>query len=303
MKIVLALIACMLACAQTASADGLNIRKQIGFYQEHALFTSAASLKRCTALLRASLTHGTRDDADERMRRQKCFDDFSGLSDARFLTQKEKSLPPSQAATLLLFDKTVLVRIASFDYGVSKLLGELLTQAPPQRLAEADMILIDVRGNGGGYITELRDVLAYFAPGAGSYMATATRCDDVEPVQVVKKRGVLGGKRYTILVDRDTMSAAEWFTAQMRYGWYDGSTSVDGFGVSRTFGKAIMQIVNAELGMLVTCGQWEYPHHPVQGVGIPVDKELDQPKECGFDIKCALSELGITGKQAIAGSR
>jgi len=279
------------------------VQDMLQFYRQHAL-KEKDELSRCLVLLRSRLATDSRTRTDEAMRRSGCFDDFSGLVGVPRLTQGGDTIPDGPTVSLKLIETTLVMRIREFDADLPDNLKTALGEFTPAQLRNVQTVLVDLLSDPGGRIRVGRKVLEAFAPQQGvAYMEAVSRCDDVPNSQVTEATGVLGNKRYLVLVNGATASMAEWFTATLRYVWYPSSTTVIGVGSSRTFGKAIMQLADADNTVKVTCGSWTVPGHDIQGSGIPADVVLMHPRECGRDYRCALEEIAPLLTSTVVGKK
>ncbi len=142
-----------------------------------------------------------------------------------------------------LTDSTVRISITSFDYGVtySSLINIL------SGVSRFPFIVIDLRGNGGGDIDETKAIVDAFIPSGKGYIMAREREYDYDKRYACTvgwhawktkdlARPELSGKRYTVLMDRNSASASEILIAALKD--CVNATLVGG----RSFGKAIGQI-------------------------------------------------------------
>ncbi|MFE2632037.1 S41 family peptidase, partial [Streptomyces sp. NPDC059374] len=162
-------------------------------------------------------------------------------------------------------DGVTVIRIASFTKGSGNAVRAALRRAP-----SAAGVVLDLRGNSGGLVTEAVTAASAFLD--GGLVATydvdgAQRALHAEP-------GGDTGRPLVALVDGGTMSAAELLTGALQDR---GRAVVVG---SRTFGKGSVQMPSrlpdgsvAEL----TVGHYRTPSgRTVDGRGIAPDLEADQ---------------------------
>ncbi|WP_137989053.1 S41 family peptidase [Streptomyces vilmorinianum] len=162
-----------------------------------------------------------------------------------------------------LDDRTVLIRVAAFTKGVGERVREAVRSAP----AGAG-VLLDLRGNAGGLVTEAAVTASAFLDGG----LVATYDVDGEQRALYAQSGGDTVRPVVALVDGGTMSAAELLTGALQ----DRGRAVT-VG-SRTFGKGSVQMPStlpdgsvAEL----TVGHYRTPAgHGVDGQGITPDLDV-----------------------------
>jgi carboxyl-terminal processing protease len=156
-------------------------------------------------------------------------------------------------------DHATRIRVESFTKGVGEKVRRAVRQAPP-----GDGILLDLRGNSGGLVTEAVTAASAFLDGG----LVATYDIQGEQRALYAKEG--GDKRsLVVLVDGGTMSAAELLAGALQDR---GRAVIVG---SRTFGKGSVQMPSelpdgsvAEL----TVGHYRTPAgRTVDGEGITPD--------------------------------
>ncbi|MGW0119549.1 S41 family peptidase [Streptomyces sp. NPDC003327] len=159
-----------------------------------------------------------------------------------------------------LDDDTVLIRVAAFTKGAGARVKEAVRTAP----AGAG-VLLDLRGNSGGLVTEAAEAASAFLDGG----LVATYDVEGEQRAVYADGGGDTGRPLVALIDGGTMSAAELLTGALQ----DRGRAVT-VG-TRTFGKGSVQMPSplpdgsvAEL----TVGHYRTPAgHAVDGRGITPD--------------------------------
>ncbi|MGW1891716.1 S41 family peptidase [Streptomyces sp. NPDC002004] len=162
----------------------------------------------------------------------------------------------------------VLIKIAAFTKGTGERVRSAVHEAPP-----GDGILLDLRGNSGGLVTEATDAASVFLDGG----LVATYDVHGEQRALHARPGGETRRPVVALVDGGTMSAAELLTGALQDR---GRAVVVG---TRTFGKGSVQMPSrlpdgsvAEL----TVGHYRTPSgHSVDGRGITPDLEVDQGAE------------------------
>jgi hypothetical protein len=232
---------------------------------------------RCGEILRSRLsasmkTTGSIDNDSIVAVGKKMYDDDKCLDKYSSLGREEKWWVQISGSYLFL-------NIKYFDRAFTEL-SDGFRMLPDDWRSSVNTVVIDLRGNRGGDINDLRDILDYyFAPRKGViYMEV--EATDYPPYQVTTRKGILAGIPIIILTDPDTASAAEWMIAVLRFYWFPDTTLI--VGPKGTFGKAIIQCGRAagHFFMQLTCGEWMIADQKVNGVGIEPDRTKDL-KECG----------------------
>ncbi|MEV5877778.1 S41 family peptidase [Streptomyces sp. NPDC052101] len=158
-----------------------------------------------------------------------------------------------------------VIKIAAFTKGSGDAVRAVLRQAP----ADAGIVL-DLRGNSGGLVTEAVETASAFLDGG----LVATYDVDGAPRSLHADPGGDTSRPLVVLVDGGTMSAAEMLTGALQDR---GRAVVIG---SRTFGKGSIQMPTTLPGGSVaelTVGHYRTPSgHSVDGRGITPDLDVGQ---------------------------
>jgi carboxyl-terminal processing protease len=109
--------------------------------------------------------------------------------------------------------KAGYMRAASF---MTKASGRFKSSMNDLLDSGAKRIIIDLRGNKGGSLGELANVLGYFAPAAGTLYSSASRHAGYRKVFTTDGPGSFAGVKVVLLTDPDTVSRAEIFAATLR---------------------------------------------------------------------------------------
>jgi carboxyl-terminal processing protease len=155
------------------------------------------------------------------------------------LTREEIKVPITSNKVKTVDGKKLgYVRLTTFSNGASVNLRRAVDKA---RENGAEGIVLDLRANGGGLLPEAVLTSSIFIPKDEVIVKTESR---TEPTQVYKAVGNdIGDFPLTVLVNRDTASAAEILAAALQ-------TDVDAPVVgTRTFGKGVFQqVINLDNG-------------------------------------------------------
>lgn len=165
-------------------------------------------------------------------------------------------------------------------------------------------IIFDLRGNPGGYVATLRDVLSYLLP-TGNLIASChykngeptllSSIDDVHPVTGETADHALTVPA-VVLCDQYTASAAEMFTSALRDYNDTGLVNVTVVG-EKTYGKGIMQsglyYSATDPSTLTFTSAYYNPPSGVNyhGIGITPDVTVTNSETEDLQLKAALEEL------------
>ncbi|GEC09485.1 peptidase S41 [Streptomyces spinoverrucosus] len=180
-------------------------------------------------------------------------------------TLRRARLSTDSVTVRALADGATVIRIAAFTKGSGEVVRDAVRQAPA-----TSGIVLDLRGNSGGLVTEAVTAASAFLDGG----LVATYDVDGEQLALHAEQGGDTARPLVALVDGGTMSAAELLTGALQDR---GRAVVVG---SRTFGKGSVQMPSrlpdgsvAEL----TVGHYRTPSgRGVDGHGITPDLEADE---------------------------
>lgn len=164
---------------------------------------------------------------------------FSG-SNSSLWTEKGEAL-------MALPDQTAYIRLIQFGGNVAKGFARAMEQF--RQDGKTDLIL-DLRGNTGGYLDLMQEIAAYFGKNAKGNSPVAVLADYGNKMVAYDARGNVYDEyfkpesRIFVLADIDTASASESLIGFMLdYGAlsYENICLSERGGVARTYGKGIMQ--------------------------------------------------------------
>jgi carboxyl-terminal processing protease len=199
----------------------------------------------------------------------------------QFTLTREAIELPSVTGSLLEQHPTIgLVTISRFS---GKTPSEVRQTAQDLQSQGATMLILDLRGNGGGLLQSAIDTAGLFLDG-GVVMHEKRRGED-EKTFSAPAAGPLADMKLVILVNHGTASAAEILAGALRDR---GRGPLIG---QQTYGKGSVQLVftlSDNSSVHVTNARWYTPDHIVidGGVGLKPDIEL-QPGTDGSDPELA----------------
>jgi carboxyl-terminal processing protease len=174
--------------------------------------------------------------------------------DRKLVVSRARVTVPVVASRLRTVDgkKVGVVRLAGFTSGAH---GEVAAALKKQLKAGAKAFVFDLRGNGGGLVSEAQLIASEFLDG-GVVVSTRGRAVDNQTLRVEGDPVIPMDDPLVVLVDHDSASASEIVTGALQDN--DRATVV---GV-RTFGKGVFQqILDLSNGgaLDITAGQYFTP--------------------------------------------
>lgn len=146
-----------------------------------------------------------------------------------------------------------------------------------ERFKEANVnkLIIDLRNNGGGYLTTVVEIGSYLMPNNLLVLQEETRDGKITEYKTKNNITPFEFDEMVVMVNEDTASASEVLTAALRE-----NMDVEVVGV-KTYGKGTVQkSVTFKDGSLIkyTTAQWLTPkNNKIDGVGITPDYLVDLP--------------------------
>jgi carboxyl-terminal processing protease len=171
-----------------------------------------------------------------------------GGADKEFNIRRETIKNPS--VELEFKDGVAILRVTRFDQKTGDLAR---TAAEDINKKGANKVILDLRGNGGGYVTAARDLLSLWL--TDKLLFTEKANGDVVEEMRSSGKALLTGKKTIVLADSLSASASEIVVGALKD--YKAATFVG----EKTFGKGSVQSqVNVSGGLLkVTIGKWYTP--------------------------------------------
>ncbi len=186
--------------------------------------------------------------------------------------QKIVTLPVTY--TMIPETTYALIRIDIFGDQTTALVSDYLKQAESEHAAG---IVLDLRGNGGGWVNSAQEVIGRFVPSASGpalYEDPTLAAGGEVSLPIVNGAEPVYSGPLVVLVDGGTASAAEIVAGALRD--YDRAVVVG----RETFGKgSVQRIYDFKDGasMRVTVAEWLTPmKRPIQVVGISPDVEVSE---------------------------
>ncbi|MFR7934631.1 MAG: S41 family peptidase [Clostridium perfringens] len=168
------------------------------------------------------------------------------------------------------------IEVLAFDEGTAK---DFETQLKSLEDKGMKGLILDLRGNPGGFMKECVDLVSNFVPKDKVIVSTIDKYGNKE--ESVSKGGIAQGMPLVVLIDGGTASASEIVAGAIRD--YDLGTLVG----TTSFGKGIVQVVLDKIGqekdgtaLKVTISKYYTPNgENIHKKGIGPDVTVEYPKE------------------------
>lgn len=168
---------------------------------------------------------------------------------------------------------TAIVTLTRFDDDTGKKVQEMAKEFAGKGI---DKVILDLRGNGGGYVSAAQDLLSLWLDGKKMYVQKSLHYGNVT-TSTASGKAILSGMKTVVLVNGTTASASEIVAGALQD--YDKATIVG----EKTYGKGVVQsLFNLSDGatLKVTTADWYTPlDRSINGEGITPDIEVERSYE------------------------
>lgn len=176
------------------------------------------------------------------------------------------------SADISYSDKTAIISVYRFAEDTGSLVRKLAEQA---KAKQVDKVILDLRNNGGGYVSAAGEMLSLWLNGGDKYMIEKSIHNDDKTDYVPRgKKPIFKDIKTIVLINRSTASASEIVAGALKD--YQKATIV---GMT-SFGKGVMQtMLNLSDGgkLKVTTAHWYTPNgSSINKTGIKPDVEIDR---------------------------
>ena len=176
------------------------------------------------------------------------------------------------SADISYSDKTAIISVYRFAEDTGSLVRKLAEQA---KAKQVDKVILNLRNNGGGYVSAAGEMLSLWLNGGDKYMIEKSIHNDDKTDYVPRgKNPIFKDTKTIVLINRSTASASEIVAGALKD--YQKATIV---GMT-SFGKGVMQtMLNlSDSGKLkVTTAHWYTPNgSSINKTGIKPDVEIDR---------------------------
>lgn len=170
-------------------------------------------------------------------------------------------------------DKTAIVTVTRFDEDTGKKVQEFAKEFASKGI---EKVILDLRGNGGGYVAAAKDLLSLWIDGEPILIQKSKHLGD-STERAASGKAILSNMKTIVLVNGSTASASEIVTGALQD--YKKATVVG----EKTYGKGVVQnLYNLSNGTLlkVTTAAWYTPNdRSINKEGITPDKEVERTYE------------------------
>lgn len=168
---------------------------------------------------------------------------------------------------------TAIVTVTRFDSDTGR---EVQKMADEFAGKNVDKVILDLRGNGGGYVSAAQDLLALWLDGEEILVQKSAHFGE-ERTSTVRGKATLRDVKTIVLVNGSTASASEITAAALKE--YGKATIVG----ETTYGKGVVQkmLELSDGGMLkVTVAEWMTPkNNSINNVGVEPDVKIENTAE------------------------
>lgn len=176
------------------------------------------------------------------------------------------------SADISYSDKTAIISVYRFAEDTGALVRKLAEQS---KAKQVDKVILDLRNNGGGYVSAAGEMLSLWLNGGDKYMIEKSIHNDDKTDYVPRgKNPIFKDTKTIVLINRSTASASEIVAGALKD--YQKATIV---GMT-SFGKGVMQtMLNLSDGgkLKVTTAHWYTPNgSSINKTGIKPDVEIDR---------------------------
>ena len=168
---------------------------------------------------------------------------------------------------------TAIVHITRFDEDTGKKVQEMAKEFASKNVSK---VILDLRNNGGGYVSAAQDLLALWIDNQTVVQQKSKHYGDTES-KTTSGKAILRNMNTVVLVNGSTASAAEIVAGAFQdYG-------VAKIVGEKTYGKGVVQgLYNLSDGgtLKVTIAEWQTPKgRSINGIGITPDIEVTRTYE------------------------
>lgn len=165
--------------------------------------------------------------------------------------------------------KTAIITLTRFDNDTGKLVEGFLKEFPD----DIEKVILDLRGNGGGYVSAARDLLSLWLDGDLIMTQKSRNSADIN-TYAFRGDAKLKNTKTVVLVDASTASASEIVAGALKD--YKKATLVG----QTTYGKGVVQtLINLKNSAIlkVTTAHWYTPNgNSINETGVTPDLEVSR---------------------------
>ena len=185
-----------------------------------------------------------------------------------------RKITVEHVSSKMLDNNVAYIKIDSFDNNVADSFKSQLTDLMK---GNVNGIIIDLRSNGGGIVTEATDIADLFLEKDETILITKSKKDNEEKITKSKQEPIVKNTPVVILVNEATASASEILAGALKDKY---NATIVG---KTTYGKGVIQsLYNLKdgSGLKITTDEYFTPNHnKIQKTGITPDVEVDLTKD------------------------
>lgn len=171
-------------------------------------------------------------------------------------------------------DDTAIISIRRFDNDTGALVEKAAKEAKAKNVKK---VILDLRGNGGGYVTAAEDVLSLWIDGKVVLKQKAKNSSYNDSNYARSGQAILAGTKTVVLIDENSASASEIVAGALKD--YKKAKLIG----KKSYGKGSMQSLfcfNSDDCLKVTIAKWYTPlGNNINKTGIKPDQEVDRSFE------------------------
>lgn len=164
--------------------------------------------------------------------------------------------------------KTAIIKVTRFDTDTGKIVRGF---AEKFKELNINKVILDLRGNGGGYVSAAQDLLSLWIDGQ-KILTQKSKHTGTEHLQANHGQAILSNMKTVVLVNDATASASEITAGALKD--YKKATILG----QKTYGKGVVQNLlklSHDSLLKVTAARWYTPNgHSIDKTGIKPDKEI-----------------------------
>lgn len=185
-----------------------------------------------------------------------------------------RKITVEHVSSKMMDNNVAYIKIDSFDNNVADSFKSQLTDLMKENV---NGIIIDLRSNGGGIVTEATDIADLFLEKDETILITKSKKDNEEKITKSKQEPIVKNTPVVILVNEATASASEILAGVLKDKY---NATIVG---KTTYGKGVIQsLYNLKdgSGLKITTDEYFTPNHnKIQKTGITPDVEVDLTKD------------------------
>lgn len=185
-----------------------------------------------------------------------------------------RKITVEHVSSKMMDNNVAYIKIDSFDNNVSDSFKSQLTDLMKENV---NGIIIDLRSNGGGIVTEATDIADLFLEKDETILITKSKKDNEEKITKSKQEPIVKNTPVVILVNEGTASASEILAGALKDKY---NATIVG---KTTYGKGVIQSLynlTDGSGLKITTDEYFTPNHnKIQKTGITPDVEVDLTKD------------------------